>query len=315
MLNRLLRLSLLLTMIFSPGFIYSAELGWADPDTLPDDPDEDLEDDERALQISLGKKLFFDNDLSGDRSMSCATCHNPDFGYSDGMVTSLGSKGKVPRNSPTIYNLAWAPVLLWDGRANDINDMAVKPIKAGKVMNLPYPELLKRLKANKEYPKMFKKLYDDGITVVNIGKAIGAFERSIIVNDSPFDRYMKGDKAAMIPEAVNGLAIFKGKGKCVKCHDGINLTDYSFHNIGLKSKDIGRGKFDKKYMNAFKTPGLRNIALTSPYMHDGSLGTLDEVVDFYDRGGDVKNKALSPLKLTDKEKRDLISFLGALTSK
>jgi cytochrome c peroxidase len=190
---------------------------------------------------------------------------------------------------------------------------------AGGEMNLPLAEAEKRLAMVPAYRESFKKVYQaDEITSELIGKAIAAFERDIISDNSPFDQYLAGDRSAMGPEAIRGLALFKGKANCIDCHDGPNFTDNSFHNIGVKGEDLGRGKVigDSSLNKAFKTPGLRNTLLTAPYMHDGSEATLVDVVEFYNRGGDVKegiSPLIKPLGLTSDEVNDLVAFLGALT--
>lgn len=292
------------------------------PLSVPDENTVEYPDDEPPSQeeIELGKMLFFDNRLSINMSQSCATCHNPDLGFGDGMKVSIGAKGeKTGRNAPHIYNLAWNHVFFWDGRAASLEDQAVGPIVSGAEMNMPLEVLVARLKTVPEYIAKFEALYGkDSITEKNIAKAITAFERTVVVKNTPFDKYLQGDQDALGPEAKRGLALFEGKANCIKCHDGPNLTDSSFHNIGVQAQDAGRGKIlEGPGMNrAFKTPGLRNVILTAPYMHDGSLATLDDVVRFYNRAGDHKeglDPLIQPLNLTEREISDLLAFLGALT--
>ena len=243
------------------------------------------------------------------------------LGFGDGLQFSLGTMGEaVGRNTPHIYNLAWNVTFFWDGRSPTLEHQALGPIEAGGEMNMPLPKLVERLKGIKGYQSLFKKAYGaDSINSENIGRAIAAFERTIIVDDTAFDRYMKGDKNAMSPDAINGKTLFETKARCILCHDGANFTDNSFHNIGVKGDDIGRGKFmknDRTLDGAFKTPGLRNIIFSAPYMHDGSEKTLEDVVRFYNKGGlDVKNKSklMVPLNLTEKEIMDIVAFLGCLT--
>lgn len=184
---------------------------------------------------------------------------------------------------------------------------------------MPLTQLLPRLKEVPYYVYTFAKVYpDSGLTAENIGRAIAAFERTIVSDNAPFDRYMKGVKTAMSPEAIRGMALFTGKANCVACHSGPNFTDESFHNIGLGGEDTGRAAIvgDATLNRAFKTPGLRNALLTAPYMHDGSVATLEEVVRFYNAGGKHKNGAsdlIKPLHLAEAEVFDLVAFLGALT--
>lgn len=274
-----------------------------------------------ANEIALGKTLFFDTRLSINRKQSCATCHNPDLGLGDGMSKGIGTMGEgLGRNTPHLYNLAWNVTFFWDGRSASLEEQALGPIQAPGEMNMPLEKLLPRLNKVPYYQSAFKEVYGDStITKENLAKAIAAFERNIIVDDSSFDRFMKGDKYAMSPAAINGLALFNGKANCVACHDGANFTDNSFHNLGMKDGDPGRVKIDPSsgLTGAFKTSGLRNIVLTAPYMHDGSKATLEEVIRFYNRGGDTeqgRDKLIKPLALSDKEIFDLVAFLGSLTS-
>ena len=221
------------------GQLYSAELG------TPDRDDIEYPDDEApsAQEVNLGKVLFFDTRLSSNEKQSCATCHNPDLGFGDGLDFSIGTMGaRVGRNAPHIYNLAWSSIFFWDGRSHSLEDQAMGPIAAAGEMNLPLDKLLPRLTSVPFYVDEFKSVYGNGITLDNIGRAIAAFERTIISDNSAFDKYIAGDKAAMSPSAIKGLALFKGKANCTDCHDGVNFTDDSFHNIGVSatSTDMGR---------------------------------------------------------------------------
>jgi cytochrome c peroxidase len=285
---------------------------------------EDIEypDDEEPtqLEISLGKTLFFDNRLSVNKAQSCASCHNPDLGFGDGMAGGVGAMGgTLGRNTPHLYNLAFSSSMFWDGRMETLEQQALGPIEAAGEMNMPLSELLPRLRKVPFYRKTFDQVYvDEGLTKETLGRALAAFERTIISNNSPFDRYLAGDKTAMSPAQIRGLALFKGKGNCTACHDGVNFTDDSFHNIGIGDKDPGRSQIsgDKNMIGAFKTPGLRNTLLTAPYMHDGSSASLEEVIDHYNKGGNPSmtlDKLIKPLQLSAIEKFDLIAFLGALT--
>ncbi len=275
-------------------------------------------------RIELGKILFFDPRLSGSNWISCATCHNPGLGFGDGLPTAIGHGMKVlGKNTPTIINSAFGTKMFWDGRANSLEEQALGPIQAAGEMNQKMDELLLELKAIKSYLVLFEKAYPkEGITPITIGKAIASFERTINSFDSPYDSYLKGDKTAMSESATRGLVIFSSKGKCTACHMGNNFTDNGFHNLGLKSNKTDLGRFAvvpiKSMKGAFKTPTLRDVALTSPYMHDGSYKTLEEVIEHYDRGGDEKSNLdpnMSPLGLTAEEKKDLVSFMIALTGK
>lgn len=271
----------------------------------------------------LGKMLFFDPRLSGSNWISCATCHNPALGWEDGLKTGLGDKmGKLGRHSPTILNLAWASRLMWDGRKGSLEDQALGPIEADVEMNQNPEELVKELKGIRGYVKLFKSAFGkSGITKENIANAIGIFERGVVSGEAPFDKWLKGKNKAISKSAVEGFKLFNGKAKCSECHSGWSFTDHGFHDIGLKSKDIGRGKFLKltSQQHAFKTPGLRNITERPPYMHDGSKSSLQEVVEFYNRGGDVERKSkshlLQPLGLSKEEIKQVVAFMKTLTSK
>ena len=312
----------LLTLVIALGLpltfnsTYAADLG------TPDRDDIEYPDDEAPskLEVTLGKTLFFDKRLSVNKTQSCASCHNPDLGFGDGMAGGLGAMGgTLGRNTPHIYNLAWSNAMFWDGRMTTLEEQALGPIEAAGEMNMPLSQLLPRLKDVPYYKKTFKQVYgDEGISKTNLGRALAAFERTIISDNSPFDRYIAGDKTAMSPAQIRGLELFKGKANCIACHDGVNFTDDSFHNIGIGDKDKGRGQIsgEKSMMGAFKTPGLRNTLLTAPYMHDGSSASLEEVIDHYNKGGNTQNglsKLIKPLNLSNAEKFDLIAFLGALT--
>lgn len=287
----------------------------------PDVDDIEYPDGEPHSQaeIELGKKLFFDTRLSKNNNQSCASCHNPELGFSDGLDKGIGTSGTIlGRNAPHIYNLAWGVTFFWDGRASSLEEQALGPIMSEAEMQMTPEITLSRLSKISEYNKAFSSIYADGLTFDNVGRAIAAFERTVISTNSAFDQYIAGNQDAMSPAAVRGLGLFVGKGNCVACHDGPNFTDESFHNIGLGDADVGRYQLvkDKTLMGAFKTPGLRNILFSAPYMHDGSLGTLQEVVEHYNQGApNVPNvsKLIKPLNLTKQEVSDLVAFMAALS--
>ncbi|MGB0372530.1 MAG: cytochrome-c peroxidase [Opitutales bacterium] len=304
----------ILALIASCAISHAADLGTPDrsdieyPDWEPHSPEE----------IELGKFLFFDNRLSLNADMSCATCHNPELGFSDGVAFGQGTMdNKLGRHAPHLYNLAWGTTFFWDGRAGSLEEQAIGPIQAEGEMNMPGPKAEARIRAVPYYQEAFTKIYPDGVTLENIGKAIAAFERTFISDNSAFDRYIAGDKSAMSPLAAHGLELFKGKAQCIDCHSGPNFTDESFHNLGIDNGDNGRGDIVQSLPGAFKTPGLRNIILSAPYMHDGSEKTLEDVVRFYNQGGgpDEKNKSalVKKLNLSEEEIYALVAFMGALT--
>lgn len=273
-------------------------------------------------RVELGKKLFFDPRLSGSNFISCATCHNPALGWSDGQRTAIGHGMQVlGRATPTILNTAYQRAQFWDGRAGTLEEQALGPIVAAGEMNQPLDELIAELKAIPGYEKSFAAAYPgEGITTQSIAKAIAAFERTVIAGESDFDRWLAGKPGAMSREALWGFVVFKGKGNCTACHTGHNFTDDKFHNIGLKGVDNpGRFAVDPKpaLKGAFKTPTLRDVALTAPYMHNGAYATLEEVVDHYDAGGfengGTPSEDMKPLNLSKEDKRALVAFLKTLT--
>jgi cytochrome c peroxidase len=274
----------------------------------------------------LGKTLFFDPRLSGSNMISCGSCHNPSFSWGDALPKGVGHGHKtLGRRTPTILNLAWTEKLMWDGRANGLEEQALGPIQADVEMNMPLAGdegLLKKLQSISGYKPLFDRAYPgEGITDKTIAKAIATFERGIVSGEAPFDRFIKGDEKAISDNAKRGFALFNGKAQCFQCHSGWSFSDGSFYDIGVNSDDIGRSKIldTPSMQHAFKTPGLRNVALRHPYMHDGSEKSLEEVIDLYNQGGRVKRASISslmkPLGLNDGEKQDLVAFLKTLTSK
>ncbi len=295
---------------------------------LPKEAPHPVDNQPTADRVELGKKLFFDPRLSGDQNMSCATCHSPLFGWSDGLSTAKGNKSAVlGRASPTIVNSAYEKIFMWDGRKASLEDQAMGPMQAAAEMNMNIPSLIKFLNTNPEYLAAFQKAYpNEGINETTLSKAITSFERTVISNNSPFDRWVKGEKKALSESQVRGFKVFvdPAKGNCEVCHSAPNFTDGGFNNIGLASfgdahPDVGRfsEKPIKSMKGAFKTPTLRDITLTAPYFHDGSAATLEAVVDHYVKGGEVKTNLspnLKPLNLTDEEKSDLAAFMRSLTT-
>lgn len=274
-------------------------------------------------KAQLGEMLFFDPRLSGPATVSCATCHNPGLGWKDGLPRGVGHDAKtLGRATPTILNLAWADLLMWDGRKDGLEDQSTGPITSDAEMNLPLSDLVARLSAIPGYQRMFQAGFgDDRIEPQRIAQAIATFERTVVNNKAPFDRWIEGDDAAIDTASKRGFVVFNGKANCASCHSGWRFTDDGFHDIGLLSEDPGRGAQvpgETTLQHAFKTPTLRNIAQRAPYMHDGSVGTLDAVLRHYSNGF-VKRASLSPemhrLDLTDDEIADLAAFLRTLSSK
>jgi cytochrome c peroxidase len=311
-------------LFFTGLFITSLSLkvSATEPLSTPDISDIEYPEDEAPTlaEINLGKLLFFDKRLSANGTTSCASCHKPEHGFGDGLKLSIGSEGNtLTRHTPHLYNLAWSSILFWDGRASTLEQQALMPISNPEEMNLSEEKMLSRVIATPQYRAQFERVYNEkNIDAPLVSRALSAFMRSIVSNNSPFDRYLAGDGQALSAEALNGLKLFEGKAQCIECHDGPNLTDDSFHSLGIAVSDKGRGYIIKEpaMYYRFKTPGLRNVELTAPYMHDGSLADLEAVLQFYNDGGGLgpnKDKLMKPLNLQKHEIRDLISFLSTLT--
>jgi cytochrome c peroxidase len=272
-------------------------------------------------KASLGKKLFFDPRLSLMSAQSCASCHSPGLGWGDGLSLGVGDGMKrLDRRTPTIVNSAWGPLFMWDGRAANLEQQALTPIQGANEMNMPVAKLMKRLDSIAEYRTLFAAAFPEaGMTPATLGAALATYERTIVSEKSPFDAWIEGDENAIPEAAKRGFTIFNTKGRCSSCHEGWNFTNDGFHDIGLRSADIGRATLlpdIAKMMHAFKTPGLREIERRGPYMHDGSIATLEEVVEHYDRGGvdrPSRSDLIGPLGLGAQEKSDLVAFLKVLT--
>jgi cytochrome c peroxidase len=275
-----------------------------------------------AEKATLGKKLFFDTRLSAAKILSCGSCHNPAYGWGDGQPKGVGHGMKsLGRRSPTIINAAYGQLFMWDGRAGSLEEQALGPIKTEVEMNLPLDQMIERLKNIPEYVQLFQRVFpSEGITAMTVAKAIATFERMVVSGRSPFDTWIEGGQDAIPAAAQRGFVIFNTKARCAQCHEGWNFTDDSFHDIGLPDADIGRGKFLPsvvKMQQAFKTPGLREIVRRGPYMHDGSMATLEAVIEHYNVGGvdrPSRSNVIKPLQLTDQDKSDLVSFLQTLSS-
>ena len=282
-------------------------------------------DDADAL-VELGRKLFFDKRLSVNKDRSCAFCHRPELGWSDGRATAEGLEGQaLGRATPSLINAAYGTIFMWDGRAASLEQQATQPVFSVDEMGLEPEELRARLREDSVYREVFAKLFpDQEIDVAAVSTAIAAFERTIIVNDTRFDQWIDGDATAMTPAEVRGFGVFldPDRGSCSTCHAAPNFTDQGFHNIGLESPsdanpDLGRYNIRpvKLMRGAFKTPSLRNIALTAPYFHDGSAESLMEVVEHYKEGGvqDNLSPEMKDIELSAQEINDLIAFLHAIS--
>ena len=293
---------------------------------LPE-PDYPATNKPTSCRIELGRKLFFDNRLSGNGDMSCATCHNPELGWSDGLSTATGANGKkLERATPSITNIAYSFLVMWDGRFDSLEAQVTSPFINEDEMNIPLDRVLSLLRDDEQYSEAFACAYpDQGITIETLSKAIASFERTVISEDSKFDRWVRGDQQAMTESQVKGFEVFLNpdKGNCVICHSPPNFSDNGYHNIGLETDtdNPDNGRFDlvpiKLMKGAFKTPTLRDIQSTPPYFHNGLAQSLYNVVEHY-RTVDTNSNALSPAlkraRITNLERKYIVDFLGALTS-
>lgn len=285
-------------------------------------------------KVALGRRLYYDPILSADRTIACASCHDPAKGFADGRRTAVGVGGQTGnRSAPTVLNAAFSRTQFWDGRAPDLEVQAGGPIANPIEMNLPHSTAIERLQADAGYRAAFAAAFGSQslISIEHVQQALASFERTVVSGNSPFDRYRYGgDRTTLSPEAQRGWAVFTGaqKGNCAACHlvgdQQALFMDGLFHNIGIgangegKLSDLGRYAQTKQEADrgAFKTPTLRHIAATAPYMHDGSLKTLRQVVDYYVGGGNANpqlDRRIRPLELTGQERQDLVAFLESLT--
>jgi len=286
-----------------------------------------------AETIALGRKLFYDKRLSKSDAVACATCHDPRLGFTDRLPVSRGVGGVAGvRNAPTIANAAYLPLQFWDGRAVSLEDQAASPIADPAEMDQPHEVSLSRLSQDPGYKRQLQQAFGSSdLTLRRVEKCLASFERTVLSGDSAFDRYQfGGDKSALTAAQIRGLAIFfdPKRGNCAACHTIDStyalFTDGKAHNIGVGAGDDGAfsdvGRFRQTGVEAdkgaFITPTLRNVANTPPYMHDGSLKTLKDVVDFYAGGGNSNaslDQEIRAIKLSDRDRSDLVEFLQSLT--
>jgi cytochrome c peroxidase len=304
-----------------------------------------------ADKVSLGRRLYYDKRLSSDGTVSCATCHDPSRGFSDGRRVAAGIGGRTgARNSPTVLNAVFNEFQFWDGRASSLEEQAkgpmVNPVEMGFTS---HDEVVAVVRAIPEYRDEMQRVFGREPTIDDVAAAIATFERTAVTGDSPFDRFRAGEASAIPESAQRGFSLWNGKARCNTCHafgdSTPNLSDNKFHNVGVAAKnkdfaalarraaslpdsaalardpefaEMGRWVTTRqpRDIGAYKTPGLRDVALTAPYMHDGSEATLMDVVEFYDRGGEPNpylDGGIVPLKLTAQEKADLVAFMESLT--
>lgn len=276
-----------------------------------------------AAKAALGRKLFFDKRLSRDHATSCATCHDPELAFSDREPVAVGIGGqKGTRRTPRLINRVYGRSFFWDGRAQSLEEQALKPIENPLEMDLSLDQTVERLRADSQYTAAFRDVFQADPEPQYLAMALATYVRTIISGDSRYDRYVAGDAGALNAAERRGLELFRGKASCVVCHLGPNLTDEEFHNTGVGwgeglAQDLGRAQFtqEERDRGAFRTPTLREVALAAPYMHDGSLKTLEDVVDFYSDGGKPNpylDSEMQRLDLTADEKADLVAFLRSL---
>jgi len=276
-------------------------------------------------KIELGRLLFFDKRLSANNTIACASCHMPALAFTDGQPVSTGINNQQGgRSAPTAINRGFSEAQFWDGRAATLEDQSIGPF-ANLIEHgfASHDELIKKINSIKGYKKLFSDVYGvNKLTKENVGRAIASFQRTLVSGNSPFDRFdYEGDQGAISESAKRGKILFFDKARCNLCHMGTNFSDEKFHNIGVgwdgNALDLGRYNVTKdvKDLGAFKTPTLREITKTAPYMHDGRFATLEDVIGHYNKGG-VKNPFLDnqiiPLKLSDSEVNDLVAMLRSL---
>lgn len=289
------------------------------PATVPFPPGNPYSEAKRAL----GETLFHDPRLSRDGSMSCASCHDPAKGFGDGKVRSSGVDGhRLGRHTAGLWNLAWAKDVFWDGRARSLEEQALAPIQSADEMAQSLEDLVAQLARDPAMVAAFRAAFPEapGITAENAARAIATYERTLVSPTTRFDRWIEGDAAAMTRGEVAGFRLFTGKAGCASCHSGFAFSDQAFHDIGLRDDDRGRGAVLRLEAadHAFKTPSLREIGRSAPYMHDGSIATLELVLRHYEYNvlprPSLSKDLPARIELTDGERADLLAFLGTLTS-
>ncbi len=270
----------------------------------------------------LGRRLFFEPALSADGEVACATCHKPEHGLADDVALSVGVAGALTeRNTPTLFNRALGERFMWRGEAASLEEQVLLPISNPLEMALPLDQAVARLAGMEEYARAFERVFGGPPTARRLASALAAFVERLWLGDSPFDRFRAGERDALTVAERGGMWFFQSRGQCWRCHGGPNLSDEEFHNTGVGSEEGEPlpGRFavsaDEADRGAFKTPTLRGIELTAPYMHDGSLATLEEVVQFYREGARPNSNLsphLAPIEMSDLEAANLLAFLRAL---
>ena len=284
-----------------------------EPDDNPTVPD----------RVTLGRRLFQERLLSRDRSLACVDCHQPERAFTDGRARAVGVYGRLgSRSVPTLVNRAWGKSFFWDGRIDTLEEQVLRPIVAKTEMDLTLDDAVERLRGTSQYSNAFRETFGRDVNGDDLARALAVYVRTTQAGGSPYDRYVWCEPGALSPKAKEGLALFRVRANCTACHTGPNLTDEDFHNTGVfwSRHPYDSGRFvvtgAPEDTGKFKTPTLREIERTAPYMHDGSLATLKDVIEFYDRGGNAnpyRDRELRRLSLTADEKRSLLAFLGSLS--
>ncbi len=296
------------------------------PRGLAEPPSPPADNPLTPLSVALGRKLFFDSILSADHSVSCASCHQPEHGFATPDRRAIGIGGRRgPRNAPTLFNRTYGTSMFWDGRVETLEEQALEPIENGFEFAFSVDGVIERLRSDPEYVRAFETAFpgESSVTRMNLGRALASFQRTLLLGDTPVDRFHGGEFAALSDDARQGLWIFESRGGCWRCHSGSNFSDEKFHNTGVayRSDDPDMGQFMAtgiaEHENRFKTPTLRGLTMTAPYMHDGSFATLGEIVKFYNEGGTRNapglDERVKPLGLTDVQVGYLVAFLEALS--
>lgn len=302
-----------------PAPLVNESVKWQELGLLPRSPLAGAEDSLRQM-IELGKILFFDPRLSGSGTISCATCHQPDKAWADGLAKSIGHEGQInKRNAPGLHNVWYYQRLFWDGRSRDLEDQAFAPINSESEMHGDMRTLPAKLRRIKGYPDLFENAYGTpGIDPDRIAGAIAQFQRTIISAPSAFDRFLSGEKKAMTDQALRGMHIFRTKAGCMNCHNGPVFSDNQFHHNGLSGEDAGRYFVtqDEADRGKLKTPSLRDVTQTGPWLHDGSVDRLPVILDHYSRPVNVKgmDTLIKPVHLSKKEKAELLAFLESISA-
>lgn len=277
------------------------------------------------LKFELGRKIFFDPILSADKKVACASCHEPEHGFSSPASLPLGVHGKrAIRNAPTLFNRGFGKSQLWTGAAATLEDQVLLPIENPVEMGIAVDMVVKRLQAHEKYKGLFKEAFSEAPSRKTLAHALASFVRGLFLGDSPVDRFQGAEVNALNRQEKAGLWLYESKGRCWRCHSGSNFTDEGFHNTGVSAQDgkavDGRFEVSKRQEDRgkFKTPTLRGLVKTGPYMHDGSMNSLEEVIEFYRKGGGRNSNLdsmIEPLSFSDDDAKNLLAFLRALSRK